>query len=95
MSDQDPTRRWPLVRDNVNVAVSDVQCSQLAEPLWTDPGIKSGIRVCELISSSKGNKWSNILKKFSQAMKKPSPGCSLNDFSVMSPIFGNKDVSLH
>ena len=27
--------------------------SQLAEPLWTDPGIKSGISVCELISTSK------------------------------------------
>ena len=24
--------------------------SQLNEPLWTDPGIKSGITVCELIS---------------------------------------------
>ena len=28
------------------------QSSQLAEPLWTDPGIKSGISVCELISNS-------------------------------------------
>ena len=25
------------------------QSSQLTEPLWTDPGIKSGISVCELI----------------------------------------------
>ena len=25
------------------------QSSQLAEPLWTGPGIKSGISVCELI----------------------------------------------
>ena len=41
--------------------------SQLAEPLWTDPGIKSGISVRELISTLKevqaGNEWSNILKK--------------------------------
>ena len=29
------------------------QSSQLAEPLWTDPGIKSGISVHELISISK------------------------------------------
>ena len=29
------------------------QSSQLAEPLWTDPGIKSGISVHELISTSK------------------------------------------
>ena len=39
------------------------QSSQLAEPLWTDPGIKSGIGVRELISTSKqtksagGNEW--------------------------------------
>ena len=26
------------------------QSSQLAEPLWTDPGLKNGISVCELIS---------------------------------------------
>ena len=25
------------------------QLSQLAEPLWTDPGLKSGIGVCELV----------------------------------------------
>ena len=27
------------------------QSSQLAEPLWTDPGLKSGISVRELISN--------------------------------------------
>ena len=27
------------------------QSSQLAEPVWTDPGMNSGISVCELISS--------------------------------------------
>ena len=27
------------------------QSSQLAEPLWTDPGVKSGISVRELIST--------------------------------------------
>ena len=31
------------------------QSSQIAEPLWTDPGIKSGISVCELISTFKKN----------------------------------------
>ena len=44
------------------------QSSQLAEPLWTDPGLKSGISVRELISVEKekktekaqeGNKLSN------------------------------------
>ena len=29
------------------------QSSQLTEPLWTDPGIKTGISVCKLISTSK------------------------------------------
>ena len=29
------------------------QSSQLAEPLWTDPGIKRGIIVCEPISTSR------------------------------------------
>ena len=29
------------------------QSSQLAEPLWTDVGLKSGISVCELISTLK------------------------------------------
>ena len=29
------------------------QTPLLAEPLWTDPGLKSGISVCELISTSK------------------------------------------
>ena len=28
-----------------------LQSSQLAEPLWTDPGLKSGISVRELIST--------------------------------------------
>ena len=30
--------------------------SQLAEPLWTDPGIESGISVHKLISTSKKKK---------------------------------------
>ena len=29
------------------------QSSQLAEPMWTDPGVKSGISVLELISTKK------------------------------------------
>ena len=57
------------------------QVSQFAEPLSTDPGIKSGISVCELISTSKkqtnktqaGNEWWNISPKFSQVRNKPSP----------------------
>ena len=53
--------------------------SQLAEPLWTDPGLKSGISVRELISSLKkkkaqvGNKLLNILPKSSHMRKKPPP----------------------
>ena len=41
------------------------QSSQLAEPLWTDPGIKNGISVRKLISTPK----KNILPKSSQARK--------------------------
>ena len=53
-----------------------LQSSQQAEPLWTDPALKSGISVCELIFIKKkkkaqaGNEWSNILSISSQAKKK-------------------------
>ena len=57
------------------------QSSQLAEPLWTDPGIKNEISVHELISTSTTttkakkalarNELSNILPRSSQARKKP------------------------
>ena len=63
------------------------QSSQIAELLWTDPGLKSRISVRELISTTKTNKqtnkkkrkknvqawneWSSILPKSSQASKKP------------------------
>ena len=32
------------------------QSSQLADPLWNDPGVKSGIAVRELISTKKTKK---------------------------------------
>ena len=32
------------------------QSSQLTEPLWTDPGLKSGLSMCELISTIKKKK---------------------------------------
>ena len=55
------------------------QSSQLVELLWTDPDVKSGISVRELISTLKKkrkkaqaeNEWSNILQKSSQARKIP------------------------
>ena len=54
-----------------------LQSSQLAEPLWTDPGIKIGISVRKLVSPSPpkkkalaGNEWSNIVTKSLQARKK-------------------------
>ena len=56
------------------------QSSQLAEPLWTDFCVKSGISVSELISTSTTttkaqarNEWSNILQKSSQARTEPTP----------------------
>ena len=52
--------------------------SQLTEPLWTGPGIKSGISVHELISTSKKkekkvqawNEWLNILPEILASEKK-------------------------
>ena len=56
------------------------QSSQLAEPLWTDPGLKSGISARELISTKKErkkaqaeNKLLIILPKSSHVRKKPPP----------------------
>ena len=60
------------------------QSSQLAEPLWTDPGIKSGISVRKLISTLKkkvqaGNELLNIPPKFLHTRKKPPQLNNLND----------------
>ena len=57
------------------------QSPQLVEPLWTDPGLKSGISLRELISTLKknnkkaqaGNELSNILPKSSLTSKTPLP----------------------
>ena len=58
------------------------QSSQLADPLWTDPGLKSVINVRDLMSTYKkkkkkktqeGNEWSNILPKLSLRGKKTPP----------------------
>ena len=57
------------------------QSSRLAEPLWTDSGVKNGTSVRELISThththtkvQTGNEWSNIFQKSSRARKKPPP----------------------
>ena len=54
------------------------QSSHLAEPLLTDPGLKSEFSVHKLISTlsknvQAGNEWSNLLPKFSQTRKKPPP----------------------
>ena len=56
---------------NVRHGCTLLQSSQLAEPLWTDSGLKSGTSVSELISTLKkkkekkkaqvGNEWSNLL----------------------------------
>ena len=72
------------------------QSSQLAEPLWTDPGVKSGISVRKIISiktttttttttknkALAGNEWSNILPKSSQARKKSTTTTTYNLSSV-------------
>ena len=61
-----------------------LQSSQLAEPLWPDPSLNSGISLRELIStlrkkkSAGENKLSNILPKSSHARKKPPPRVCMN-----------------
>ena len=43
------------------------QSSHLTEPLWTDPGLRSGVSVCDLISTLKNKK--KVCRTFS-----PNPG---------------------
>ena len=72
------------IRKRAHTQLAREHSSQLTEPLWTDPGIKTGSSVRELISTLKkrkkekkeaqaGNKYSNILPKSSQARKKLPP----------------------
>ena len=55
--------------------------SQLAEPLWSDPGIKSGISASAnltlnfFLKRQMGNAWSNILLTPWQVRKKQPPPC--------------------
>ena len=53
----------PLARHRVGICQetssagnTQPQSSQLTEPLWTDPGLDSGISMCELISTLKKKK---------------------------------------
>ena len=43
--------------------------AQLAEPLWTEPGIKSGISVRQLISTLKEKKGTGREEKIKQSSK--------------------------
>ena len=45
-----------LTRNSSGSRNTRLQLFQLAEPLWTDPGLKSGISLCELISTLKKRK---------------------------------------
>ena len=64
---------WEPIRKQAHMQSSGntlSKSSQLAKPLWTDPGLKSGISVHELISTLKkkkkaqiGNELFNILPK--------------------------------
>ena len=58
---------WKQLTQNLSGDIQP-QSSQLAEALWTDPDIKSGISVCELISTLKKKK-----KSQRQGMVKHSP----------------------
>ena len=72
-----------------------LQLSQLTEPMLIEPGLKSGISLHELISTSKkkeeeegkaqaGNELSNILPKSSHTRKKPP--CYMAASPSPSPI---------
>ena len=50
-----PGIMWEPIRNDLTCNLSWPQSPQLAEPLWTDPGPKSGISMCELISTLKKN----------------------------------------
>ena len=79
------------------------QSSRLTEPLWTDPGVKSGISALKLISNKNntqkkikaqaGNEWLNIFQKSSHARKKPPPPPPPPPKSNVSLTFSEKNVS--
>ena len=61
-----------------------LQSSQLTQPMWTDPSLKSGICVCKLFSTKKkfvkcrqGMNSPTCSPKSSQARKKPPPPCCI------------------
>ena len=68
---------------------TQLQSSQLAEPLWTNPGVKSGISVRKLISTLRkkekktqaGNEFWKILPKSSHAREDKA--------TTMSNIYGS------
>ena len=86
-----------------------LQSSQLAEPLWTDRGLKSGLSVRELNFTFKkkkkkakaGNELSNILPKSSYARKKPpllwkeGAGGGGLQYVFLSPFTDSGLVSTH
>ena len=66
------------------------QSSHVAEPLWTDPGLKHGIGVRELISTSgrrkKKRRWGMTSRTFPQSHgKREKKPCSLMCFWVLCP----------
>ena len=75
--------------------------SQLAEPLWTDPGPKSGITVCELISTLK-NKYKkrrlgmNCLTFFQnpRTRGKRHHHQRSNEHSLITPFDGTQHVTI-
>ena len=80
-------RIYPETSSHTTTGYTRSKSSQLAEPLWTDPGIKSGISARGLISMNKvqaGNQWSIILPTFSQERIKPPPCPLADDWTVIT-----------
>ena len=73
---------WEPVREMSSHTILQgkfIQSSHPTKPLWTDPGLNSGISVCKLISRKKkklqtGNDSSNLPKKSLHVTKKSPPG---------------------
>ena len=71
------------------------QSSQLAEPLWTDPGTTSVSTLKKKKKAQAGNKWANILPKSSQARKKPPSSKDETTTRLERPPRANAGFPLH
>ena len=70
------------------------QSSQFAEPLWTDPGRKSEISVCELISTSKKRRKKEKKGAGGESMVRHSPQILLSKEKATSDLLAEDNRCL-